>query len=161
MLEQENAGYVERSGGMSSLAQSVDAADDFTMSFTVEATPDRVYATINDVRSWWLGDIVGRSEQIGDEFTYRYEDLHRSTQKVIELVPGRRVVWEVTDAYLSHSADPEDWTGSHVVFDIVPSGRADRGPLHRTKACDRHCRATTTASMGWNHYAGAVLPSVI
>jgi uncharacterized protein YndB with AHSA1/START domain len=145
---------------MNSSAQSVDAAEDFTLSFTVEATPDRVYATIIDVRSWWLGDIVGRSEQIGDEFTYRYQDLHRSTQQVIELVPGRRVVWEVTDAYLSHSADPEDWTGTHVVFDIVP-----RGEL--TEVCLTHeglrpaLPCYDNCAMGWNHYAGGVLPSVI
>src|SRR6185437_14969694 len=112
----------ERSRGMSPLARMRDAAEDYTMSFIVEASPDRVYATINDVRSWWLGDVVGRSEHIGDEFTYRYADLHRSTQRVTELVPGRRVVWEVTDAYLSPSPDPEDWTGTQVVFDISPSG---------------------------------------
>ena len=133
---------------MNSLAHSVDAVDDFTMSFTVEATPDRVYATINDVRSWWLGDIVGRSEQVGDEFTYRYQDMHRSTQKVIELVPGRRVVWEVTDAYLSHSPDPEDWTGSHVIVDIVPSGeltevRFTHEGLHPALPCYDNC------VMGW------------
>ena len=50
---------------MSRLAQSVDAADDFTLSFTVAATPDQVFATINDVRSWWLGDVTGRSRDGG------------------------------------------------------------------------------------------------
>jgi activator of Hsp90 ATPase-like protein len=145
---------------MNQVAKSVDAADDYTMSFIVEATPERVYATINDVRSWWLGDIAGRSEHVGDEFAYRYEDLHRSTQKVTELVPGKRVVWEVTDAHLSHSAEPEDWTGTKVVFDIIPSGeltevRFTHEGLRPAMPCYDNC------VLGWQHYAGAVLPKMI
>lgn len=92
----------------------------FTTTFVVEQTPDEVFAVINDVPSWWNGDIDGPTDQLGEEFTYRYQDIHRSTHRVTELVPGKRVVWLTTDADLSFASDPKEWIGTEVVFDITP-----------------------------------------
>ena len=46
------------------------------------------------------GDIFGSVDKVGAEFTYRYGEEHFSRQKVAELVPGKKVVWHVTDAKL-------------------------------------------------------------
>ena len=48
------------------------------------------------------------------------EHQHRSTQQVTELVPGRRVVWSVTEADLPFADDPQEWVGTRMVFDVVP-----------------------------------------
>lgn len=92
----------------------------FTTTFVVEQAPDDVYAAINDVPSWWKGQITGPTDKLGEEFHYRYQDIHRSTHRVTELVPGKRVVWLTTDADLSFSSDPKEWIGTEVVFDITP-----------------------------------------
>lgn len=93
----------------------------FSVSFEVSRGAAEVFAAINDVRGWWTGKIDGRSEKVGDAFTYRYEDLHRSTQQVTELVPGRRVVWKVTDAELRFE-NATEWTGTEIEFAITQSG---------------------------------------
>ncbi len=90
----------------------------FTTTFTVEEAPDEVFAAINNVRGWWSGDIEGRTSELGDEFTYSYQDLHRSTQQITESVPGRRVAWHVSEAYLEFAADTTEWTGTDITFDI-------------------------------------------
>jgi hypothetical protein len=48
--------------------------------FTVDQSPDDVFAAIKNVRGWWPGEIDGRTDKLGAESTYRYQDPHRSTQ---------------------------------------------------------------------------------
>ena len=89
-----------------------------THSFTVDKTPLEVFDAINNVRGWWSGQIKGKTEKLGDEFTYQYETFHRSTQKITESVPGKKVVWTISDSYLSFVEDKTEWKGTKVIFDI-------------------------------------------
>lgn len=97
-------------------------ATHFSTTLVVDQTSDAVFAAINNVGSWWEGDIEGSALQVGDEFTYRYQDLHYSKQRVTELVPGRRIVWRVVEANLTFLADPAEWVGTEITFDIEPVG---------------------------------------
>jgi hypothetical protein len=92
--------------------------ENFTTTIVVDQSPAVVFAAVNDVRGWWSGAFEGSTDKLGAEFTYRYEELHRSTQKVTELVPGKKVVWRVTDSYLSFLEDKSEWTGTELVFEI-------------------------------------------
>jgi hypothetical protein len=93
---------------------------DFTTSFTVEQTPDAVFQSIINVGAWWTGQIEGSAAAIGDEFTYRYSNIHDSTQRVTEFVPGEKIVWSVTEAKLTFVEDPREWVGTDIVFDLSP-----------------------------------------
>lgn len=91
----------------------------FTTAFTVDQTPEEVFQAITNVRGWWTGEIEGGTDQLGDEFTYRYQDIHYSRQQITELVPDRKIVWHVVDANLSRNQDPAEWTGTDITFDIA------------------------------------------
>lgn len=91
----------------------------FNTEFTVQQTPEQAYAAITDVRAWWSGDIEGATDELRAEFTYRYQDIHYSRQRITELIPGRRVVWQVLDAYLDFTDDPREWVGSTIVFELT------------------------------------------
>src|SRR5260370_42347361 len=73
----------------------------YTATFLVDQTPEEAFAAVNNVRGWWSGEIEGGTDKLGDEFTYRYKDVHYSKQKLVELVPGKKVVWPAQGAHWS------------------------------------------------------------
>ena len=90
----------------------------FTTSITVEKTAIEVFNAINNVKAWWQGEILGNNENIGDEFSYRMRDLHYSRQRVIELVPAKKIVWLVIDSKLGTTNSSSEWTGTKIVFEL-------------------------------------------
>jgi hypothetical protein len=92
---------------------------DYGTAFMVDETPEEVFAAINNVRAWWSGEIDGSTDRLGAEFTYRYKDVHRTTQKITEFVPGKKVVWHVLDAQLTFVKDKTEWNGTDIVFEIT------------------------------------------
>jgi len=103
-------------------AKELSTNQDLTILISINKTPKEAYEAINDVKAWWIGDIEGRADKVGSEFTYRYKDFHKSTQKVIELVPGKKVVWHVEEANLSFAKNKKEWEGTNIVFEISTKG---------------------------------------
>ena len=131
-----------------------------TVEFTIDATPEAAFAAINNPHGWWSAEITGDTTAVGDEFTYVYGDIHRSTQRVTELKPGRKVVWQVVEGYLNFTADPAEWTGTDVVFDIRPD--SERTTVRLTHVgLDPEIECFDACSKGWGYYAGEQLPHLI
>jgi hypothetical protein len=131
-----------------------------TVRFTADASPQAVFEAINNVAGWWSPEVEGQSATVGDEFTYTYADVHRSTQKVAELVPGQRVAWHVLEGYLNFTPDPAEWTGTDIIFDLTGNG-------HQTDVRMTHIGLTPespcfeSCSRGWDYYVGQSLPALI
>jgi len=97
---------------------------DFTTTILVDQTPEEAFNAINNVCGWWTGEpgIEGTTDKLNDEFTYDYKPYHHSRQKITELIPGKKVVWLVTDSNLSFVEDKNEWTGTKIIFDIATKG---------------------------------------
>jgi hypothetical protein len=124
---------------------------DLTARFTVDATPMEAYDAINDVRSWWSGNIVGETNAVGSQWYYLVPDIHFSKQVVRELVPGERVVWDFTDGYLGFIADKKEWVGTSARFDITETdGRTEVVFTHEGLAGVDECYDVCFDA--WTHY---------
>ncbi len=95
-------------------------AADFTTTVLVDEGPMEVFNAINNVRGWWSEEIEGDTDKLNGEFSYHFEDIHRCRMKLIEVVPGKRVVWHVLDNYFKFTDDKTEWIDTKVIFDIVP-----------------------------------------
>ena len=133
---------------------------DFTTSFTVDNTPEEVFAAINDVRGWWSQEVVGETTKLGDTFTFEVQGVHRTTQTLTEVVPGRKVVWHVTDSWIGFVDDKTEWDGTDIVFAVTDKGgstevRFTHVGLTPNVECYHAC------SGGWSAYMTGSLRDLI
>jgi len=106
---------------------------DYTDSFVVDRALHDVFAAINDVRGWWGEDVHGSNDKVGDEFTYRVQDIHFSKLRVIELDPDRKVVWLVLENHMNFVQDQSEWVGTKISFEIVDPGARRRRSVSLTR----------------------------
>jgi len=97
-------------------------SEQIALAFTVDQTPQEAFQAINDVRSWWSGEVEGDTVKSGGEFSYRVAGVHYSRQKITESIPGKKVVWHVTEAKLDFVKDKDEWKGTDIVFEIAKKG---------------------------------------
>lgn len=91
----------------------------FSAEFTVPQSPEQVFAAVTRVRDWWSEQIEGDSAAAGDEFVFSDEGIRHARFRLTEVVPGRRMVWQVVDSYLTFVDDHDEWTGTRVIFDLT------------------------------------------
>lgn len=91
---------------------------DFTTTILVAQTPKQAFDAINNVRGWWSEEIEGNTAKLNSEFKYHYQNVHRCQMKIIESVPGKKVVWLVMDNYFNFIKDNSEWKGTKVIFEI-------------------------------------------
>ena len=95
---------------------------DFTATIELEKSTQDVFKTITeDVAKWWGGnDLEGSSTKLNEEFVIQHSGAHYSKQKLVEVIPDRKVVWLVTSSHLNWlEKDKGEWTNTKIVFEIL------------------------------------------
>ena len=103
---------------------------DYTASITVDTTAHEAFASINNVSKWWNQNPEGSSHKLNDEFTVRFGDVHMSTQKLVEFILDKKVVWLVTDSQLNFLKDKHEWTDTKISFEL--SNQDNKTIIHFT-----------------------------
>ena len=89
----------------------------YTTTIEVVKSPKEVFNCITDVTNWWSKDFQGSSKQLNDEFIIHHPGQHYSKQKLIEIVPDRRVVWLVTESKLNWlEKNKQEWTNTKMIL---------------------------------------------
>ena len=99
----------------------------YSTSFLSPESPENIFKTLTDVTEWWSGiyseTIKGKSGKVGDEFTFKAGGgAHYTKQKLVEMVPGKKLVWVVEDSNLSFLEKTNEWDGTRIEFDLAKEG---------------------------------------
>jgi hypothetical protein len=132
----------------------------FTTAFSVDQTPEEVFKAINHVRGWWSEEIEGGTDNLGDEFTYHYKDVHRCKMKITEVIPGKKIVWRVLDNYFNFIEDKNEWVDTEISFEISRKGnKTDVRFTHVGLVSGYEC--FDVCSNAWGSYINGSLRSLI
>ena len=124
--------------------------NNYTATIELTKSPEEVFNQIKQVSKWWSKDFEGSSTQLNDEFIIHHPGAHYSKQKLIEVIPNKKLVWLVTESTLNWlEKDKNEWTNTSMIFEIINGG--DKTLLHFThegltpgKECYARCE------QGWN-----------
>jgi len=128
--------------------------ESFEVTIEVAKPAGEVFRCItSDVAKWWGGkDLSGGTTKLHDEFVIDHPGAHYSRQKIVELIPAKRIVWLVTESSLSWLKRPGEWTDTKVVFELAGrDGKTILHFMHEGLTPDKECFAR--CSEGW----GAVI----
>jgi hypothetical protein len=125
----------------------------YTAEIEVAKSSRDVFNAITDhVVKWWGGkDLKGSSTKLNDEFVIHHPGAHYSKQKLVEIIPDKKVVWLVTESEMSWlEKDKHEWTNTKMIFEIAVEGdktllRFTHEGLVPEKECYQRC-----AHEGWD-----------
>jgi len=131
-----------------------------TITVDVDQSAHEVFNAVNNVSKWWTENLKGGTKALNDEFTVQFEDVHYSKQRLIEVVPDKKVVWLITESRLSFLENKAEWNDTRLVFDISTHG--DKTRLQFTHVglvpdieCYKDC------SNAWGYYISGSLAKLI
>lgn len=139
---------------------NMDSIKNYTSSITVNQSPEVAFNSIMDFRSWWSEEIEGHTDKLNETFFYHYKDVHLCKVKLIEVVPEKRLVYQVMENEFNFVKDKSEWVNSKLVFDIsFDGGKTKIQFTHEGLSSEHECYAVCKDA--WTGYIQGSLKSLI
>ena len=94
----------------------------FKATILVDQNPAMAFNAIKNFRAWWSEEIEGPTDRLNEEFFYHYKDIHLCKIKLIELVPDKKLVYQVVENQFNFTKDKSEWVDTKLIFDIKKDG---------------------------------------
>ena len=133
--------------------------NNYHSSITAPISPAEAFDNIARVDAWWAKSFKGKATEVGDTFRVQFGTTTVDFE-ISEAIPGKKVVWKVTDCYLPWLNDKAEWTGTNVDWEITPEGTATKIDMTHVGLfpgveCYEACNA------GWNEHILGSLNNLI
>ena len=91
---------------------------DYYSSIAVPVTPTEAFDKISRVSEWWAKSFEGKSQQVSDVFTVRFESGDMYKIRIAEMNPDKRIVWDVIESFQGWVKNTSEWAGTRIVWEI-------------------------------------------
>jgi hypothetical protein len=133
---------------------------DFSTTILVDQTPKEVFKAVINVRGWWSEEVEGGTENLNDVFLYHYKDVHIAKMKLVEVIPDKKVVWQVLDNHFSFTKDRSEWVNTRIIFEIAgKDGKTELRFTHEGLVPDYECYQVCFDA--WTSYIKGSLKNLI
>ena len=125
--------------------------NNFNSCISAQISADEAIKKISNVPGWWGITFSGKSEKENDQFVVKMGGDSFFNFTVAELIPGRRVVWLVTDCNMPWYSDKKEWANTKLIFDLIENnGVTDLIFTHEGLTPDVEC--WNDCEPGWTHW---------
>lgn len=125
--------------------------------FVFDLPPAKVFQSLTaDIPEWWSRQFEGESDQADRVFTVRFGSTFK-TMLVKELIPNKKVIWEVRNAHLDlpDLENKTEWVGTTIVWEIIEDDELSRLVLtHKGLNSDLEC--FEACENGWSDFTGSL-----
>lgn len=129
----------------------METKEDFTCSISVDMSAEEAMKKISKVPEWWGVNFSGNAEKQGDKFVIKMGGESFFDFTVTELIPGKRVVWLITDCYMPWYSDKTEWKNTKIIFDLTEKeGVTEITFIHEGLTPDVECYKD--CKPGWTHW---------
>ncbi len=133
---------------------------DFTSTILVDQDPTTAFQAIQNFRAWWSEEIEGNTDQLNETFFYHYKEVHLCKIKLIEVVPDKKLVYQVIDNAFSFTQDKSEWIGTHLIFELSQEGNKTKVVFtHQGLVPEYECYEVCNDA--WTSYIQGSLQSLI
>ena len=129
----------------------MEKKNNFSSSISAKISADEAMKRINNVPGWWGITFSGNSEKQNDQFIVKMTRDSFFNFTVAEMIPGKRVVWLITDCYMPWYQDKKEWANTKLIFDVTEKdGVTDLKFTHEGLTPEVECYKD--CETGWNHW---------
>ena len=132
---------------------------DYSIRIEASVPVDEAFAGIQNVAAWWTKSFTGQARQAGDAFSVRFGSTFVDFS-VANVVPEQQIVWQVASSSLPWLKNPDEWTGTRVVWDLSRTGTTTQIRMtHIGLAPQVECYGQCEA--GWDFFVGQSLHQLL
>lgn len=107
---------------MNNAATLSNESKNFNATITVSKSGLDAFDAIKNFRGWWNEGIEGNTDKLNETFFYHYKDVHLSKMRLIEAIPGKKLVYLVVDNEFNFIEDKSEWVNTKLIFEITTRG---------------------------------------
>jgi predicted lipoprotein with Yx(FWY)xxD motif len=133
------------------LSEGKVLSPDFKARIATKISPDEAIKKISDIPAWWDVAFTGSAEKQNDTFVVKMGGDSFFDFTVAELIPGKRVVWLVTDCHMPWYSDKKEWANTKLIFDLTETN----GLTHLTfthEGLTPEVECYNDCEPGWTHW---------
>jgi len=122
----------------------------YSLGLTVKASAKETMKKINQVNLWWAKNFKGQASNLNDEFSVYFGDTFVNF-RISEVIPDKKIVWQVTDCYLHWISDKTEWKDTEVIWSLTEqSEKTHIDFVHKSLTPESDCYES--CKPGWTHH---------